>query len=49
MGIKRYVRDHEKLMRFLSLIYRLIGFNFIKGKSNMRISWGGGIRTAYPY
>lgn len=41
MGIKRYVRDHEKLMRFLSLIYRLIGFNFIKGKSNMRISWGG--------
>lgn len=41
MDIKRYVRDHEGLMRFLSLIYRMIGFNFIKGKSNMRISWGG--------
>lgn len=48
MDIKRYVRDHEGLMKFLSSIYRVFGFNSIKGKSNMKISWGG-IRTAYPY
>lgn len=41
MGIKRYVRDHEGLMKFLALIYRVVGFNSIKGKSNMKISWGG--------
>lgn len=48
MDIKRYVRDHEGLMKFLALIYRVTGFNSIKGKSNMEISWGG-IRTAHPY
>ena len=41
MDIKRYVRDHEGLMKFLSLIYRIVGFNSIKGKSNMKILWGG--------
>ena len=41
MDIKRYVRDHEGLMKFLSSIYRVFGFNSIKGKSNMKISWGG--------
>lgn len=41
MDVKRYVRNHEVLMRFLALIYRVIGFNSIKGKSNMKISWGG--------
>lgn len=41
MDIKRYVRDHEGLMKFLALIYRVTGFNSIKGKSNMEISWGG--------
>lgn len=49
MDIKRYVRDHEGLMKLLALIYRVTGFNSIKGKSNMEISWGGGIHTAYPY
>lgn len=41
MDIKRYVRDHEGLMKFLALIYRVTGFNSIKGKSKMEISWGG--------
>lgn len=41
MDIKRYIRDHEALMKFLALIYRVVGFNSIKGKSNMKISWGG--------
>lgn len=41
MDIKRYVRDHEGLMKFLSSIYRVFSFNSIKGKSNMKISWGG--------
>lgn len=41
MDIKRYVRDHEGLMKFLALIYRVVGFNSIKGKSNMKILWGG--------
>lgn len=49
MDIKRYVRDHEGLMKVLALIYRIVGFNSIKGKSDMRIVCGGGIRTAYPY
>ena len=48
MDIKRYVRDHEGLMKFLALIYRAVGFNSIKGKANMKISWGG-VRTAYTY
>ncbi len=41
MDIKRYVRDHEGLMKLLALLYRVIGCNFIKGKSNMKIVWGG--------
>lgn len=41
MDIKRYIRNHEGLMKFLALIYRVVGFNSIKGKSNMKISWGG--------
>lgn len=41
MDIKRYVRDHEGLMKFLSSIYRVFGFNSIKGKSNIKILWGG--------
>lgn len=41
MDIKRYVRDHEGLMKVLALIYRIVGFNSIKGKSDMKILWGG--------
>lgn len=41
MDIKRYVRDHEGLMMILSSIYRVVGSNSIKGKSSMKISWGG--------
>lgn len=41
MDIKRYVRDHEGLMKVLALIYRIVGFNSIRGKSNMKISWVG--------
>lgn len=40
MDIKRYVRDHEGLMKVLALIYRIVGFNSIKGKSDMKILWG---------
>lgn len=47
MDIKRYVRAHKGLMYFLSSIYRAVGFNSIKGKTSMIISWGG-IRKAYP-
>ena len=41
MDIKRYVRNHEGLMKVLALIYRIVGFNSIKGKSDMKILWGG--------
>ena len=41
MDIKRYVRDHEGLMKVLALIYRIVGFNSIKGKSDMKILGGG--------
>ena len=41
MDIKRYVRDHEGLMKVLALIYRIVGFNSIKGKSDMKFFWGG--------
>ena len=41
MDIKIYVRNHEGLMKFLALIYRIVGFNSIKGKFNMKILWGG--------
>lgn len=41
MDIKRYVRDHEGLMKVLALIYRIVGFNSIKGKSDMKILCGG--------
>lgn len=41
MDIKRYVRDHEGLMKVLAVIYRIVGFNSIKGKSDMKILWGG--------
>lgn len=40
MDIKRYVRDHKGLMKVLALIYRIVGFNSIKGKSDMKILWG---------
>lgn len=41
MDIKRYVRDHEGLMKVLAVIYRIVGFNSIKGKSDMKILWRG--------
>lgn len=41
MDIKRYIRDHEGLMRVMSSIYRVFGFNSVKGKSNLKILWGG--------
>lgn len=41
MDIKRYIRDHEGLMRIMSSIYRVFGFNSVKGKSNLKILWGG--------
>lgn len=41
MDFKRYVRGHERLMKILALIYRIVGFNSIKGKSDMKILWGG--------
>lgn len=41
MDFKRYVRDHEGLMKVLALIYRIVGFNSIKGKSDMKILWEG--------
>lgn len=42
MDFKRYVRGHEGLMKVLALIYRIVGFNSIKGKSDMKILCGGG-------
>lgn len=48
MDIKRYVRDHEGLMKVLALIYRIVGFNSIKGKSDMRIVCVGGHSYGVP-
>lgn len=48
MDIKRYIRNHEGLMRVVSSIYRAFGFNITKGKSNLKIVWGG-ICKAYVY
>ena len=48
MDFKRYVRGHERLMKILALIYRIVGFNSIKGKSDMKILWGGAfVRRTY--
>lgn len=48
MDIKRYVRDHKGLMKVLALIYRIVGFNSIKGKCDMKILWGGAfVRRTY--
>lgn len=48
MDIKRYVRDHEGLMKVLALIYRIVGFNSIKGKSDMKILCVGGHSYGVP-
>lgn len=39
--IKRFIRDNEKLMIFLSAIYRLLSLNLIIGRRNVLISWSG--------
>ena len=41
MKIQRYIRDHEKVMYFLSLIYRSVMFNRIKGHKGLKIIGGG--------
>lgn len=41
MKIQRYIRDHEKVMYFLSLIYRSVMFNRIKGHKGLKIIEGG--------
>ena len=40
MKIQRYIRDHEKVMYFLSLIYRSVMFNRIKGHKGLKIIEG---------
>ena len=35
--IKKYIRKHEKIMRILSFIYRLLGMNVIRGLRGVRI------------
>lgn len=39
--IKRFIRDNETLMIFLSSIYRLLLLNSIIGRKNINISWEG--------
>ena len=39
--IKRYIRENEKLMCFLSLIYRILFFNKVKGKSGLSCQMQG--------
>lgn len=35
--IKRFIRDNESLLMLLSMIYRLFGFNYIKGRNGLKI------------
>lgn len=39
--LKLYIRSHEGLMKFLAFIYRLFGFNFVKGSRGLNIIWSG--------
>lgn len=40
-GIKRFIRSHKRLMYVLALIYRFLFLNHIKGRFNVKLSWGG--------
>ena len=39
--VKRFIRDNETLMIFLSSIYRLVSLNSVIGRRNILISWSG--------
>ena len=39
--IKRFIRDHEKLMILLAAIYRVFCGNWISGCSGVRVLWSG--------
>ena len=39
--IKRFIRDNESLMMLLSMIYRLFGFNHIKGRKGLKVQVTG--------
>ena len=39
--LKIYIRSHEGLMKFLAFVYRLLGFNSIKGKEGLDLNWSG--------
>ena len=39
--LKRFVRDNETIMFGLSMLYRLFGFNRIRGKKGLKIRWSG--------
>lgn len=39
--LKRFIRDHERIMLFLSSIYRISGRNYIIGRRGLKIMRGG--------
>ena len=39
--LKLYIRTHEGIMRVLAFVYRLLGFNCIKGRSGLNVIWSG--------
>ena len=39
--LKKYIRDHDSLMRVLAVIYNLFGFNSVKGRKGVKIHRGG--------
>lgn len=39
--IKKFIREHEKLMIFLSFIYRMFACNRVTGKNGLELKWTG--------
>lgn len=44
--LKRYIRDHESLMKFLAMVYSFFSFNSVKGRRGVKIHRGGGVLSS---
>lgn len=40
-GLKLFIRSNESFMNFLAFIYRLVGFNYVRGRKGLKLSWSG--------
>ncbi len=39
--LKQFIRSHERMMNFLSAVYRFCGFNRICGRKGLMLNWKG--------